>query len=456
MNNPRGSESYLSLQMICSMTVFDAKDTKSGAELGRSAERTAGISVHFADRSGKINVLPVLPYFIYSERLNYKPEFIKSSTAFWAALPDVYVEYPEQSKEKYHADVVLHGYNMGMVVAYIMFPPPFSGNSPDDVISAEMGNVPMRFAWRGCAGTSVDEFGAELLTFLFGKEGLISPSFSTFYISLNGKNLEELKADPGTMYGIIDADWSFGKVKPEIATKIVVNDVSMVDGIALYFMKERGVVFYDGEPAEYIEGITGYDSREFAGVLQRLCDAENLATGLPDAACIERYAPFVDYVVELDTLRAQEALLRKYNDMLKVGHRYRKEMITIKNSVSSGMDIYYAINSATIEGVRYAIESAKKEMRIDDSLSLVYKKMELVADSLATRYDIENNTWNSVFAMLVAIFGFGTLIAAFVFHFLPGLPAAYSFSIVLSLTAVITVIVVTIARLNIENRTRGT
>ena len=438
------------------MLVFDAKDTKSGAELGRSAEKAAGISVHFAGRSGKISVLPVLPHFIYSERLNYKPEFIKSSTAFWSALPDVSVEFPEQSKEKHHVDVVLHGYNVGMVIVYIMFPPPFSGNTPDEVISAEMGDVPMHFSWRGCTGTNVDEFAGELLKFLFGEEGLISPSFSTYYISMNGRSFEELKADSMAMYGIIDADWSFREVKPEIAKSVVGKDVSMVDGIALYFMKERGIVFFDGEPAEYIEGITGYGTSELAGVLQRLCDAENLATDFSDTAGIERYAPFVDYVVELDTLRAQEALLRKYNEMLKVGHRYRKEMITIKNSVSSGMDIYYAINSATIEGVRYAIESAKREMRIDDSLSLVYKKMELVADSLATRYDIENNTWNSVFAMLVAIFGFGTLIAAFVFHFLPGLPPVYSLSIVLSLTAVITVIVVTIARFNIENRTRGT
>ena len=455
MKSPRGSESVLGLRMICSMFVFDAKDTKTGAELGRSAENAAGISAYFTEHKDKISVPPVLPYFIYSEKLNYKPEFIRNSTAFWAALPDVSVEYPEPGKEKHHADVVLHGYTMGMVVAYIMFPAPLSAEGADEVISAEMGGVQAHFSWRGCAGTSVDEFAGELLAFLFGKTGLVSPSFGIYYVSLNGKSIEEMKADPGAMYGIIDADWSFRKVKPEIAARVVGNDVSMVDGVALYFMKERGVVFYGGKPSEYIEGITGYCTGEFAGVLQHLCDEENLAADFSEGG-INRYAPFVDYAVELDTLRVQEALLRKYNDMLKVGHKYRKEMITIKNSVSSGMDIYYAINSATIEGVRYAIESAKREMRIDDSLSLVYKKMELVADSLATRYDIENNTWNSVFAMLVAIFGFGTLIAAFVFHFLPGLPVAYSLTIVFSLTAIITVIVVIIARVNIENRTRGT
>ncbi len=462
MSSQGNNEHHLNFNMICSMVVFDAESRMSGAvaDWAKKARvaiaAKAGVPAYVPDAGRTIRVSPVLPHFIYSERLNYKADFIKASTAFWAALPDVRVDYKKQGIKSDHADVVLHGYNIGVVVAYILYRPPFSECTPDEVISVEMGKTEIAFSWGECKGGSVEEFAGKLFAFLFGGRETDLQSFSTYYISMNAGDLAELRAEPAAMYGIIDADWSFRKTKASVASRVVANDVSMVEGTSLYFMKERAIVFYDGEPSDYVEGITGYGPEKLAERMKDLCSRENVDTDFPDAAGIVGYAPYIDYAVELDTLRVQEALLKKYNAMLKVDCKDRREMIGIKNSVSSGMDIYYAISSATIEGVRYALESAKKEMRIDESLSLIYRKMELVADTLATKYDIENNTWNSVFAMLVAIFGFGTLIAAFVFRFLPGLLPQYSFSAVIVLTAVITIIVVVIARITIEKRTRGT
>ena len=157
-------------------------------------------------------------------------------------------------------------------------------------------------------------------------------------------------------------------------------------------------------------------------------------------------SPYIDWLVELDALRVKDGLLARYSEELSQHHRSMKEVASIKSSISSSLDSYYAIRSIGFGADRNANESAEHEMMLDELLAEVHEKLELINGSLATYYDIENQTWNSIFAVIFAIFAFGSIATTFVFAYLPSAGFLVSVAIVAAATATSVCIVLVIVR----------
>jgi hypothetical protein len=373
--------------------------------------------------------------FLYGTRLNYGPTYLRTTDALWVEVPVVDASIPGGAGfEHLRAVLVLHLFRVGVAAAYLLLEPrPDSSRNPEEIIS--LGSQPPELRWRAEArpqelASALAEIAKEL--------GLPSLQLvSTYPVQYwqRSPDAPELQAIPEVLYAILEADLTYYTVAPAIIRQVTEKNISMIRDVAVYFGRHRGTVIFTGPPARSIGGVTGLEPDQLVEAYRREREEWGNSADPVDALEVPRLAPFIDYLVELEPLRIELALLARYNRHLSTKSRTRQEIAALKAYISSELDFYYALSAAAFSGVNQALDRAKQEMGVDKGLELVNRRLELLEDALQLGYDTRNELLQTLFTLVLTAFALATIAQGFVFAYDRAAPFESSLALLVLVTA---------------------
>ena len=227
---------------------------------------------------------------------------------------------------------------------------------------------------------------------------------------------------PEQVYGIIDQDETFENVARETVHRIVADNQGMIKSARNFIQRNRRVVIYQSTAEQAIDGVTGYQPDSLVSRWARLESDIGLKASPTLAATVVAYAPYVDYMMTIEPLLIERALLARYHDqideVLQVKeHQNREEIAWLKQTLTNELDLYYSLGSTTFSGVSRAMEHAKQLLEIPRQLDYLTKRLELIEDAVLIYYNTKQEALQRLLSIVFAAFGFGALAETYIIRF---------------------------------------
>jgi hypothetical protein len=436
---------------VAYVVAYDHGKAVRGEGLLAGRKKLQGYSVyshHYGQETKSVD--EILTLLLYAERGTYSEEYIRRSNGSWAVLSGIKssIDLNGKTWSDLETLVIIHEIEIGVLSVYIMIATPTTSLlTTDEVIAIEQARNNIRINYGGTSfegPTALSEFLMHRIN-LEGKARFVYP-FVT--LQTEGVTIEDaIENHFKEIYGIVDSDGWYNWTKDDLAKSIAKKAGGVLPHSAVYWEKDRGIVIFDLAPDRMVEGLWGCSIDTLPEKLDEVARSFEAELEKPvDQLALRRCAPYIDYFTELEPLLVQLALLRRFEEKLRSLSRSVDEMAALKTSVSEELDFYYFLNYQRLTGVTRGLERARATFGVDELLKKVSERRDLIRDTLEIYYSRRLEIWQSIFTIVLTVFGFGSLFLAFLTSYFKDLPVGLSLVLFSGVTALVTVVVILAAK----------